>query len=1167
VSNSSDQFPASLPGYTLSTRLGAGGYGEVWKAHAPGGLEKAVKFIYGAQHEKRAEIELKALERVKEVRHPFLLSLERIEVVDGRLVIVTELAEGSLKDRFDECYESGKPGIPRQELLGYLRDAADALDFLSARHQLQHLDVKPENLLLSGGHVKVADFGLVKDLAQTQASLVGGLTPLYSSPEVFQGAPSKFSDQYSLAVLYVEMLTGVPPFSGTTPAELTLQHIDEQPDLTGVPVCDRYLLARGLAKDPSKRYATCTEMVEALLNSSENAIQEFGAANKGTGESDACGDRGGARPTPAAPRPAGVVTQMFDEDLTSPRTCSSSMLVDIAPLAHPEAIENRPIEVDARGFAPQPTLVIGIGGTAAGVLQQMRRGVKRRFGDQAQLPSLQFLLIDSDSQSIAEATRAGEEQALRTDETLCVPLRRPQEYRDRSKELTKWLSRRWIYNIPKSLKTEGLRPLGRLAFSDHARRIVQRIRMAVTAAMDPNGISESTAQSGLSFQSDAVRVIVVASISGGTGSGMSLDLGYCVRSALRRLGIAKATTLGVMLHSTGRNPRHCDLARVNAFSWLSEYHHFNRPGGGFPGDETCGLTSQDDVGSTFDSTYLVELGYGLESEAFAEATARVADYLLLDTLSAAQKFFDEYRRIPPAPGESPAALRTFAVRTFPAASEEVIASAARELRYRSVLRWAGDSDGATRAADMVPTAKQRVSEEDPTRDTNQAVRGGAQLVGRVQLQLDGLASNSRLMLEAQFDTPIDVFLADLLQHAGGGDAPPSVAQIKTSVDRLFAPPSGSSDQDVIHILQRPVHSVISPLAMKLAGEIGRWVLSKLDDRQERLPGAERAAQWLGDHLECVERDGEKLVEGFKRKAHELIQSHANALSAGGGKPPDAARQQQLLASYFKVRLDLAAAESAVILARRVKLELRTVSDALNELGRHLRRLAETLAVSPEAETSTDECPAEPAFHRNAMLAHALKTNPEELNDILDDKLDNFLTEQGGLFQTVMGNTRVRTRLIEEMTRVSLEVARRIAQQSDALASLRSRQRAEHETEDLRELAHNTNPSLMRFGGHLARLIMLPGPSSQDADEARRYEQLAQYANLAASPQNEVVLCAEGWGLSVPHLALELIQRRRDYVDFANRVHTRSDVDWEMLVDTTTSRHRSPAIGEPVEVLT
>ena len=259
-----------LPGYRLIEHIGAGGYGEVWRAEAPGGLTKAIKFVFGQQHEKRASNELRALDRVRGVRHPFLLSLERIEVVDGRLLVVTELADGSLKDRFDACRREGLSGIPRDELLGYLRDAADALDFMSETHALQHLDIKPENLLLLAGHVKVADFGLVKDVRQSQASLVGGMTPLYAAPEVFRGTPSPHSDQYSLAIVYQEMLTGTLPFAGGNAAELTLQHLNDEPDLSALSAADRYAVSRALAKDPQHRYANCREFVDALLKATSS---------------------------------------------------------------------------------------------------------------------------------------------------------------------------------------------------------------------------------------------------------------------------------------------------------------------------------------------------------------------------------------------------------------------------------------------------------------------------------------------------------------------------------------------------------------------------------------------------------------------------------------------------------------------------------------------------------------------------------------------------------------------------------------------------------------------------------------------------------------------------------------------------------------------------------
>ena len=231
MSPASPHVADSIAGYTLIERIGAGGYGEVWKAEAPGGLAKAVKLVYGYFDDQRAACERKALHRIKEARHPFLLSLERIEIIDGQLVVVTELADMSLKERFEKCRNEGKPGIPRDELLVYMADAADALDYMRESHGLQHLDVKPENLLITSGRVKVADFGLVKSLEDEHVSLLGGLTPQYAPPELFDGSPSHSSDQYSLAIVYQEMLTGTPPFPGRTAAQLANQHLHSQPQL------------------------------------------------------------------------------------------------------------------------------------------------------------------------------------------------------------------------------------------------------------------------------------------------------------------------------------------------------------------------------------------------------------------------------------------------------------------------------------------------------------------------------------------------------------------------------------------------------------------------------------------------------------------------------------------------------------------------------------------------------------------------------------------------------------------------------------------------------------------------------------------------------------------------------------------------------------------------
>src|SRR5262245_50909455 len=147
-----------IPGYRLLSPLGSGGFGEVWKCEAPGGLHKAIKFVYGNlnildNESPRAAQELQALERVKNIRHPFILSIERVEKVHGELIIVMELADQDLRDVFAKCRSEGMAGIQRSELLQYLRDAAEALDLMNQQHNLQHLDVKPSNLFVVSNRV------------------------------------------------------------------------------------------------------------------------------------------------------------------------------------------------------------------------------------------------------------------------------------------------------------------------------------------------------------------------------------------------------------------------------------------------------------------------------------------------------------------------------------------------------------------------------------------------------------------------------------------------------------------------------------------------------------------------------------------------------------------------------------------------------------------------------------------------------------------------------------------------------------------------------------------------------------------------------------------------------------------------------------------------------
>jgi serine/threonine protein kinase len=270
-----------IPGYRLIEQLGAGGFGEVWKCEAPGGLFKAVKFVRGEDDHIHAggdgaARELKALQHVKSLRHPFLLGMDRVEYIDGDLVIVMELADRSLHDLLGEYQAAGLPGVPRAELLRYFAETAEVLDLLNHEHGLQHLDIKPRNLFLVGRHVKVGDFGLVNSLAQLSGNTptalqMGAATPLYAAPESFLGRITMFSDQYSLAITYHELLAGAPPFVGKNFRQVALQHMQAEADLFRLPAADRPAVARALSKEPRQRFPSCTAFVEALLSGKVDA--------------------------------------------------------------------------------------------------------------------------------------------------------------------------------------------------------------------------------------------------------------------------------------------------------------------------------------------------------------------------------------------------------------------------------------------------------------------------------------------------------------------------------------------------------------------------------------------------------------------------------------------------------------------------------------------------------------------------------------------------------------------------------------------------------------------------------------------------------------------------------------------------------------------------------
>ncbi|HVP14223.1 MAG TPA: serine/threonine-protein kinase, partial [Terriglobales bacterium] len=213
---------------------------------------------------------LREIATVARLTHPHILPLHDSGVADGLLFYVMPYVEGeSLRDRL-----AREKQLPVDDALRVAREVADALSYAHSCGVV-HRDIKPENILLESGHAVVADFGVARAAAAagerlTETGIAVG-TPAYMSPEQATGGRDLDgrSDLYSLGCVLYEMLTGVPPFAGTTIESLTHQHLNVTPRPVtelrpAVPAAVASALQRALAKAPADRFNPVAQFGEAL---------------------------------------------------------------------------------------------------------------------------------------------------------------------------------------------------------------------------------------------------------------------------------------------------------------------------------------------------------------------------------------------------------------------------------------------------------------------------------------------------------------------------------------------------------------------------------------------------------------------------------------------------------------------------------------------------------------------------------------------------------------------------------------------------------------------------------------------------------------------------------------------------------------------------------------
>src|SRR5881398_1586597 len=259
--------------YRIERELGGGGMSRVFLAHETALKRQVVikvlppEMAAGVNVERfRREVELAA-----SLQHPHIVPLLSAAASGDLLYYTMPLVEGeSLRAKLARQGE-----LPVSETIRVLADVADALAYSHA-HGVVHRDVKPDNVLISGKHAVVTDFGVSKAVSASSGGSLTSVgvalgTPAYMAPEQAAADPhiDHRADLYAVGVLGYELVTGGPPFVGKTASEVLAAQVTRRPEplqarRPACPAALAHIVMKCLEKRPADRWQSADELLAQL---------------------------------------------------------------------------------------------------------------------------------------------------------------------------------------------------------------------------------------------------------------------------------------------------------------------------------------------------------------------------------------------------------------------------------------------------------------------------------------------------------------------------------------------------------------------------------------------------------------------------------------------------------------------------------------------------------------------------------------------------------------------------------------------------------------------------------------------------------------------------------------------------------------------------------------
>ncbi len=271
-----DRVGQQLGNYRLTRLLGRGGFAEVYLGeHIYLDTLAAIKLLHAQLSENDADHFRMEARTIARLVHPHIVRVLEFGIEEATPFLVVDYApNGTLRKRYPKGVALALPLV-----VSYVNQIADALQY-AHDHKVIHRDVKPENMLIGSRHeILLSDFGIAVMAQSTHYNSTRSIQELagtisYMAPEQIQSQPTFNSDQYSLAIVTYEWLSGTRPFNGSF-TEVAVKHTlvpppslrEKRPDLSQT-IED--VVMRALAKNPEQRFATVRDFARAL----EEACQQ-----------------------------------------------------------------------------------------------------------------------------------------------------------------------------------------------------------------------------------------------------------------------------------------------------------------------------------------------------------------------------------------------------------------------------------------------------------------------------------------------------------------------------------------------------------------------------------------------------------------------------------------------------------------------------------------------------------------------------------------------------------------------------------------------------------------------------------------------------------------------------------------------------------------------------